>query len=322
MKYCLYFSLLCALVAAHPHQWLQAIELAERMQGQGKLAEARAALRQALDEAGAVEGREYRMAYTYDSLASVAQDEGEYLLAEQHYRRSLAHWQSAAPHAGMARTLNNLASLMHSAGKLREAEQLLLRSESMRGYRLDESDPESGGILLNHGVIYFAHRNYEKAEEAFRRARAIWEPHEKTRGWELGQAARDLAMVYERTGRKGEAARENEVARTRWEAHARATAIAPEKQMELAALYSAIGQLERAKLTAERAVSDAAREGGRANPRLAELLFHYAGILRQTGEKREAAQVEKRAKDLHAGSQGGAAGHTVDVRDLPRKRRQ
>src|SRR5262245_18882199 len=103
---------------ADQDQWQQAIDRAEKLQDQGKLAEARSALAEALEAAAGHPKREFRLAYTLNDLGSVAQDQGQFYDAEKYYRQSLTHWRNrgGASQEGTARTLNNLASLMHAAG--------------------------------------------------------------------------------------------------------------------------------------------------------------------------------------------------------------
>ena len=73
-----------------------------------------------MEDASRHDERAYRLAYTLNDLGSVAQDEGQYFQAEKYYRRSIAYWRAGGEHlrCGLARTLNNLASLLDGAGKV------------------------------------------------------------------------------------------------------------------------------------------------------------------------------------------------------------
>jgi tetratricopeptide (TPR) repeat protein len=310
--------------SAVPDQWQQSIDLAERLQEQHKLAEARTVLLGAVEEASKHAQKEHRLAYTYNNLGSVAQDQGRYLEAETYYRRSIAHWQNrgAGPNGGLARTMNNLASLMYGAGRLREAEELVLRAETFAIGQLSTDDDEAGVRFLNRGMLYLSRRKYEKAEESYRRALAIWESHRGSHEWDLGRVARDLGFICEKTGRRERAASHYEFARKIWEEYLSAMTATPEMYRDLAALYSALGQKARARLTLEHTLEVTERELGVSHPVRVSLLLQYASVLRQTGEKREAARIEREAKEIGARSEAGLIGQTVAMSDLAQKPRR
>jgi tetratricopeptide (TPR) repeat protein len=260
-----------------------------------------------------------RIAYILDGLGSVAQDQGQYLQAEKYYRRSIVYWRDGGEdsRAGLARTLNNLASLLCSAGKLGEAQQLLRRSE---GIQL-AGDPETGVLLLNRASAYFRQRKYDEAEAAYRRAWAVLEPHRKSREPQLAVIAADLGSICEKTGRREEAQSHYAFARTVWEKQVQSGKATAETFLSLAELYSILGQDVSAKRVLQEGLVVAGRELGPEHPRVADMLFLYARVLRQSGSKAEAARMEKQATTIRAQSQERLARHTIAVADLaPEKR--
>ncbi len=296
------------------------IDLAERLHDEHKFAEAKTILLGALENGLNHQNNERRLAYILDSLGSVAQDQGEYLQAEKYYRRSIAYWQDGGENslAGLARTLNNLASLLYSAGKLSEAQQLLRRSEAIQ----PEGDPQSGVVLLNRGTAYFGQRKYGEAEAAYRRAWAVLEPQRKSWELELALIASDLGVICEKTGRREEAQSHYTFARTVWEKQMQSGKATPEMFQNLAELYSILRQNAPAKLVLQEGLVVANRELGPEHPRVADMLFLYARVLRQSGSKAEAARMAKQAKAIRAQSQERLARHTIAVADLASEQRK
>ena len=309
-----------AMLSKRSLQTAEPIDLAERLHDEHKFAEAKTILLGALEDATKHQNVERRLAYILDSLGSVAQDQGEYLQAEKYYRRSIAYWQDGGENslAGLARTLNNLASLLYSAGKLSEAQQLLRRSEAIQ----PEGDPQSGVVLLNRGTAYFGQRKYGEAEAAYRRAWAVLEPQRKSWELELALIASDLGVICEKTGRREEAQSHYTFARTVWEKQMQSGKATPEMFQNLAELYSILRQNVPAKLVLQEGLVVANRELGPEHPRVADMLFLYARVLRQSGSKAEAARMAKQAKAIRAQSQERLARHTIAVADLASEERK
>lgn len=293
---------------------VEPIDLAERLHDEHKFAEAKTILVGALEDALKDQNGKRRIAYILDSLGSVAHDQGQYLEAEKYYRRSIDYWQDGGEKslAGLARTLNNLASLLYSAGKLGEAQQLLRRSEDIQL----EGDPGAGVVLLNRGSAYFRQGKYAEAEAAFRGAWAALEPHGKSREPQLAVIAADLGLICEKTGRREEAQSHYTFARTVWEKQVQSGKATPEMFLSLAELYSNLRQDVSAKLILQKGLVVAERELGPEHPLVADMLFLYARVLRQSGSKAEAGRMTKRATTIRAQSQERLARHTIAVADL------
>lgn len=162
------WTLLLALFAsilqgAEEDKWKQAIVSAQGLQEKRQFAEARSVLLAVVTEAAGQSDREYRLAYTFHKLGSIAQDQGRYFEAEDHYRRSIAHWEAAGERwrGNLAKTLNNLSSLLYDAGKLREAEELLKRAEAIQVQLAGGGDPDIV-TLMNSGLLHFRLRRFPK----------------------------------------------------------------------------------------------------------------------------------------------------------------
>ena len=90
----------------------------------------------------------------------------------------------------------------------------------------------------------------------------------------------------------------------------------------LAELYSILRQNVPAKLVLQEGLVLANRELGPEHPRVADMLFLYAKVLRQSGSKAEAARMAKQAKAIRAQSQERLARHTIAVADLASEQRK
>ncbi len=139
---CAYLLLTGRMVDGQGVAWQQAIQTSEHLQEDGKLTEARQVLLDVLQNE-ALPGAE-GLAYIYNNLGSVCQDQGRFPDANRYYRRSVVEWERAgdAHRMALARTLNNLASLLWETGKRREAERVLVRSSNI----------QIGVVRPNHSV--------------------------------------------------------------------------------------------------------------------------------------------------------------------------
>jgi tetratricopeptide (TPR) repeat protein len=288
-----------------------------------KYAEAKTVLLGALEDASGRQDKEYRLAYAFNNLGSVAQDQGRYFEAEKCYRRSIAYGQDGGERslAVLARALYNLASLLYSAGKLGEVQELLRRSEAIQIEVLGRDHPEIGVLLLNRGALYFKQRKYSEAEQAYRRAWAVLEPHGKSRELELAHVAGHLGLICERSARKREATAHYNFARTVWEKRVQAGKATPEIYLSLAALYSILRQDLPATLILQAGLVVVERELGPGHPQVGDMLLLYASVLRKTGDKAEAKRTTKQAKAIRSNSQERLARHTIAISDLVREKR-
>ena len=320
----LLISFVCAfasLQAAEPDKWRAAIDEAEQLHEAGSLSGARIILLSALQLAAPHKDGTKRLAYTYNGLGSVAQDQGQYFEAEKYYR-AISYWQDGQerPPLGLGGTLNNLASLLDSAGKAGEAQALLRRSEAILVDYARGNELAMGVVLQNRGTGFFRQRKYREAEKAYHRARIILEPLGEPGELQLARVANDLGLVCEKLGRKDEARSHYGLARTVWEKHVESRGAAPEILINLAAVYLKLKKDQQATAVLQRGLAIAERRLGPDNPYRAGMLFLYAAALRQSGNKAEAARAAKEAKAIQSNSQRSLARHTIAFSELSQEK--
>ena len=123
----------------------------------GRLQDAKAALEQALalyhDD-----GDLYHIAYVNHHLGSVNRGLGEFSRSAACYRAAEKGYRKLGNRAGLASTLNNLANLLHSQGRLQAAEEALTESarhaEESGNPRVLSHALDSLGDVLRHGGQY------------------------------------------------------------------------------------------------------------------------------------------------------------------------
>src|SRR5260370_1109252 len=170
---CAYFLLASPLVHGQGVAWQQAIQRSEHLQEDRKLTEAKQVLLDVL-QTEALPGAE-GLAYIYNNLGSVCQDQGRFPDANRYYRRSVMEWERAGVlhRMALATTLNNLASLLWETGKRREAEWVLVRSSNIQIGVVRPNRPEAAQLLYNLGAIHFGQKRWAEAEVAYRQLLAI-----------------------------------------------------------------------------------------------------------------------------------------------------
>lgn len=94
---------------------------------------------------------------------------GEYSKSERSLKQSLKIFEDQDMTASMeyVGALNSLASLYTNTGKLPEAEELYLESQSIVERLGEEAEEFAGGITNNLAVLYFLLGNYDQAQEYY-----------------------------------------------------------------------------------------------------------------------------------------------------------
>lgn len=311
--------LLCLLPVCRPmlgaaDPWDHAISAAERLQSEGKLAEASNALLAVMKEATS---STIRLAYTHTTLGSIAQDQGRYADAENYYRRALLEWKEAGGQLGLARTMNNLASLLFVTGKLDAADEFLRQSEDLQIEVMGSDHPEIARILQNRGLIYLIQRRYKQAEPRLHRALEIWEKSGEPRDLETACTMRGLAVLCRQTGRPREAEVFDARSRMLLEQQVAAGHASAETLGSLAELYIESRNPNLAEPLLSQAILLLERQVGTDHPLLARLFRLNAAVYRDTGRRGEAKQMEERAKQVDSAcSQALMARQTVNAADL------
>jgi len=253
------FFLSCKYSAnAEMPSWQAAVKMSERLQENGKLHEAEQVLLEILRKDPGIEPA--GLAYLYNNLGSVCQDERRYVVARRHYQRSIAEWEKAgdAHRMALARTLNNLGSLHWDTGKIAEAERTLMRSASLQIEAVGRDRPEAAPLFYNLGALYLRQKRWEEAASAYRQFVVI-EDRRAVEGLETAVATNNLGILYRRMGRQAEADRLFARARSIWE-RSRGERDAQKLLLDLAKSFWSGNQRTEAALAAM------AGDGGRGVP--------------------------------------------------------
>jgi len=298
--------------------WQQAIDTSERLQEDGRLSEAEKVLLDVLQNESqfGADG----LAYIYNNLGSVCQDQGRFLYANRYYRRSVVEWERAGDkhREALAKTLNNLASLLWETGKLAEAERVLIRSSIIQIGVGGSNHLETAHLFYNLGAIRLRQKRWAEAEAAYRQVLAIYD--QLGDQLETAVAANSLALIYRKAGRYAEANFLFKRARLILERSHDARDVAPLLLVDLATSFWSGKQLAEAESTVKQALAAVESRFGPSHPRTAQTLTLYAVILRRMHRKAQARAMEKRAKEIGTGdAQLRLSRETVDVNELMRQ---
>jgi len=166
--------------------------------------------RELLAELHEAEGKgsdDLALARTLYSLAILRRQQGQFVEAEQLYRRSLKirERQEGLNHPDVAATLNNLAGLEAVQGNYDAAQLLLERALAIREAALGNEHVLTAESLNNLALLYAAQGNAEAAEPLYQRALSILERTDKPRKGELDRVLDNYAALLHETGRDTEA---------------------------------------------------------------------------------------------------------------------
>ncbi|MBI2686773.1 MAG: tetratricopeptide repeat protein [Acidobacteria bacterium] len=296
--------------------WRQAIETSERLQDVGKLREAEQVLLEILKDESRLHAD--GLAYIYNNLGSVCQDQRRFADANRHYRRSIAEWERAGDRHRMelARTLNNLASLLWDARKRAEAERVLIRSADIQIAAIGTSHPEAAQLFYNLGTLHLNQNRWTEAGAAYRQFLAV-PGHLANDPLKTAVAASNLGVICRKTGRHAEADDLFQRARMIWEQSRNVLDLAPMLLLDLATSFWSGSLPVEAESAGRQALAAAEFRFGPTHPRTAQTLTLYAAILRRTHRKAEARAMEKRASEIEAGdAQMRLSRQTIDVNEL------
>ncbi len=144
------------------------MNLCQTYQRQHRYDEAQAEGEKALNQFAKTEHR--LRATVHHALGQIATDQGQYAIAESHFQRALALFQSGATVTitDLTRTMNALAWTYQDQNKFEQAQQLYEKA----GGLLAETDKEEDKIrtAINLGSLLYSLQTYDQAEAAFRQA--------------------------------------------------------------------------------------------------------------------------------------------------------
>ena len=133
---------------------------------------------------------------------------GDLEKAEEIYQQALKlRRENLGPqHLDVAQSLNNLAVLYVAIGQTEKVEPLYLQALAIREDTLDPYHPDVAQILNNLGVLYDKLERYEEAEDYFVETLDLLAASSNEEALNLLKyATRNLAELYNRTGRPDEA---------------------------------------------------------------------------------------------------------------------
>ena len=219
----------------------------------------------------------------------------------------------------LARTMNNLATLLWETGKVTEATRLMERSANIQLAVAGKNHPNAAPLFYNLGALHLNQGRYGEAEDAYRQYLEL-----RKRG--AGEAAEEavavvnLGAIARKLGRTQEAGQYFGMAESLWKRMEGAEAGAPMQYVNLA---TGLGIGERylvAEAVARKAVETAEKRCGKWHPTTAKALGLHAVLLRKVGKKAEAKMLEKRAREIEAGDlQTRMAKAVVDVSEFRRR---
>jgi tetratricopeptide (TPR) repeat protein len=294
--------------------WDKFVELSKKFQSEGKLTQAREALLSAMNDASK---SPTRLAYTYNQLGTLAQELGKYTEAERYYRLAIQQWELVSKHPGIARTMNNLASVLYIVGKVEAADEYLHRAEVLQVAALGANHPETARLYQNRATLYLSLHQYKKAESSYRQALQIWEGGPAGYDLQIAGAARGLGLILRHTSRGREADLYDARAREIWERELSRGYTSPELRAALAKVYLEAHEPLLAEPVLKEAILISDTELDPDYPFLGPILRLYAEVCRQTGRKAEARKMDQRAKEIESTcSQMCQAQQTITASDL------
>jgi tetratricopeptide (TPR) repeat protein len=293
--------------------WEKAIGVSKQLRAEGRVLEARKVILAATEESSPSSAR---LACAYNELGVLAQQESMYAQAERDYRTAIRLWQSIPQDLGLARTLNNLASLLYLVGKPEAAERALSEAQTIQITAMGMNHPETARLLGNHATLHLSQRQYKRAELEYQKALEIWETFGSAHQLDIAGTVRGLAIIYTNTRRSHQAEIYNTRARSIWEAEVSTGHATLDIQLALAQVYLEAHEPWLAEPVLRQAilVSEATAI---PNPFVAPALRLYATACRQTGFRAEARRAEQRARQIESScSQVCLARQTVSVSEL------
>ncbi|SPF55138.1 hypothetical protein SBA4_6970007 [Candidatus Sulfopaludibacter sp. SbA4] len=303
------------LWAGSHETWVATLGVADRAQAQARFQEAADSLKLAAGIAERLVHADVLLAQTLTRLGSVYADMGRLRDAENADLRALAAWERGDP-ADPERS-NALMGLVRVYMELREfakAERFGSAAIQIREKAWGPSHSDVGAAYVNLAAVYHYERRYPQALEMYQRAIEILS---KSGGFEDAATVRgNLGTLLGAMGRPADA-----VAEIR-QAIATLEVLGPRLRPKLALLLNNLalmdcrmGRWDEAEAAVLRAREIITGVFGPDHSSLGPVLRTYADVLRHTGRKREARQMERSAAALRqeAAAQN-LTGYTVDAK--------
>lgn len=251
-------------------------------------------------------------------LGARLHEQGNYRDAEMLYTRSVEQWEKAygPEHPGLIRLLNTLAALHLDARQFDKAE-----AETKRALEIQRASPgvmpaeDEATTLIHLGSVRRELRQLVESEQAYLRALEILRPRTGPTGHAMANVWNNLGTLYADRGMAERAAFYLEQsAIAMGEGCSREGAIT---LTNLGAVSDRAGRLEAAGKAFEGAANCARQAFGPEHRQTANTLAEYAGFLRKTNHKREAARLEEEVRAIRRrAARSDPARLVVDAREL------
>jgi tetratricopeptide (TPR) repeat protein len=312
--------------AEHKNAWEIAVGNGQRLEAEGRYAEARSAFEDALREAQDLHLGKATIALSLDGLATVEQDLGSYLNAETLYERALATLGNPNGPDRLADSIwNHLAVLYLESERYQKAEPILKRGLA----RADgESIPDNAIVaqrLNDLASLYMIEGKSHEAKALLVRALTLLEETLLENDPGHGDATRamtleNLAFIAASLGdyKQGIPLAERSLKILN---HMKSPG--PPSQIEvfsvLGVLYSRTGRMKDAERSLDKALRIAEEVYGAEHPYVAYVLSTYSRALKYAKRKREAKPMAERARAILAGSaRDNGLRQTIDASSLRR----
>ena len=309
---------LVTLLGADEASFVKAIKEANRLQREGNLRAAAAALSGAVPDAE----RFGRLDLVLNNLALIKQDLGHFTEAEALLKRSISLCERMSRPNRLAQAVNNLAFLYLETDRCAKANRLYARFGPNGPDGVDHSAPEFANWLNTRGTVEHCLGEYNEAEALYRQALVVYAKSSAPHDVSAMSARNNLALLHEQTRRYEQALALYTDVLTALEGGARTPAGERARTLgNLAAVCDALGR----RLEAEKHILESMalmeRAVGPEHPAVAALLLQYARLLRRLHRNAEAKPLERRAAAIRAklGTEASAR-YIVDAADLLRRR--
>jgi tetratricopeptide (TPR) repeat protein len=254
-----------------------------------------------------------------DRLAILQHNQGHYVEAAQLYENAVELWRRRpdSPNLGLAKELNNLASLYSEVGQAKKAETLRQKSLTVRLRLLGPASPEVALCYSNLAVDAIHEGNYHDAERLANLAIKIWGQGPPGRS-DIDLAYNTLAMIELHAHRYGAALKDVRLALQTYDRHGGGDAsrlAAYQHTLALAEQYT--GDSVGAAQAFQASLTTIASTNATVSIQRIIVLQDYATLLRSMGQKHEARKLKQEAaKELVKASTHNPFKYSVDASAL------
>ena len=304
-------------VARGETELIQATARASELMREGRLAEAVALLRPAVDMAKSQGNGGIPLATAWNNLGSIHHSAGQGREAMIAYREAISILEGMGNAGGaIVAPLVNLGVLRASEGRFDEAEKFHVRALGVITDTFGARSPELGVTLNGLAEVSIKRQRFSEGERYLLRAIEALEGIEGT-ARHLAMAHYWLSSVRSHEKRTAEAESLLRRAIVEWEGSiGRAHPTYAAAITQLATLISKTNPEEAERLF-RAALDYRERQLGPDHPEAGRVLEAYARLLRARGRKQEAKRLAERAERIaHDSSSEDISRHIVDVSEL------